>query len=110
MCLSVTTLAATAFIHGRKVRHHRLLYDDLLDFDSLISPKRLRSGDMAVLACLYNRGHQALPLLFIYMHNFYLSEFYVSVLEGESLGGFDHARTPMTHSTSTVSTYISPKE
>ena len=57
VCLSVTALAATAFVHRRKVRHHRLLYDDFLDLDSRISPKRLRSGDMAVLACLYDRGH-----------------------------------------------------
>ena len=56
VCLSVTTLAATVFVHGCKVRHHRLLYDDFLDFDSWISLKGLRSGDMAVLVCLYNRG------------------------------------------------------
>ena len=49
-------LAAAVFVRGHKVRHHRLLYDDFLDFDSRISPKRLRSGDMAVLACLYDRG------------------------------------------------------
>ena len=57
VCLSVTKLVATAFVHGCKVRHHRLLYDDFLDFDSRILPKRLHSGDMAVLACLYDRGH-----------------------------------------------------
>ena len=55
--LSVTMLAATAFVRGCKVKHHRLLYNDFLDFDSRISPKRLCSGDMAVLACLYDRGH-----------------------------------------------------
>ena len=54
VCLSVTTPAATVFVCGRKVRHHRLLYDG---FNSWVSPKRLRSGDMAVLACLYDRGH-----------------------------------------------------
>ena len=49
-------LAATVFVHGRKVRHHRLLYDDFFDFDSRILPKRLHSGDMAILACLYDCG------------------------------------------------------
>ena len=57
VCLSVTTLVVIAFVRRCKVRHHRLLYDDFLDFDSLISPKRLCSGDMAILACLYDRGH-----------------------------------------------------
>ena len=54
VCLSVTTLAATSFTFKQKIRYHRLLYGV---FNSGISPKRLRSGDMAVLACLYDRGH-----------------------------------------------------
>ena len=29
----------------------------MFSFNSQISPKRLRSGDMAILACLYDRGH-----------------------------------------------------
>ena len=57
VCLSVTTLAATSFTFKQKIRYHRILYGVFLDFNSRILPKRLRSGDMAVLACLYNRGH-----------------------------------------------------
>ena len=73
LCLSVTTLAATAFVHEHKVKYHRLLYDDFLDFDSRVSPKRLISG--CLLASypglslkgpgpgtrldVYDRGHQA---------------------------------------------------
>ena len=34
----------------------RLLYGVFLDFNSRISPKRLHSGDMAILACLYDCG------------------------------------------------------
>ena len=56
VCLSVTTLAAASFTFKQKIRYHRLLCDVFLDFNSRISPKRLRSGDMAVLACLYDRG------------------------------------------------------
>ncbi len=47
VCLSVTTLAATSFTFKQKIRYHRLVYGV---FNSPISPKRLRSGDMAVLA------------------------------------------------------------
>ena len=56
MCLSVTTLAATSFISKQKTRYHRLLYGVFLDFDSRISPKRLRSGAMANFASLDDRG------------------------------------------------------
>ena len=56
MCLSVIILAATSFTFKQKIRYHRLLYGVFLDFNSRISPKRLRSGDMAVLACLYDCG------------------------------------------------------
>ena len=34
----------------------RPFYNDFLDFNSRISPKRLRSGDMAVFACLDDGG------------------------------------------------------
>ena len=57
VCLSVTTLAATSFTFKQKIRYHGLLYGVFLDFNLQISPKRLRSGDMVILACLYNRGH-----------------------------------------------------
>ena len=53
VCLSVTTLATTSFTFKQKIRYHRLLYGD---FNSQISPKRLRSGDMAVLAYLCDCG------------------------------------------------------
>ena len=57
ICLSVTTLAATSFTFKQKIRYHRLLYGVFLTFNSRISPIRLRSGDMAVLACLYDCGY-----------------------------------------------------
>ena len=50
VCLSVTTLATTVFVHGPKVRCHRLLYGDFLDFDSWILLKRLCSKDIALFA------------------------------------------------------------
>ena len=56
MCLSVTTLAATSFISKWKTRYHSLLYGVFLDFDSRILPRRLRSGDMAVLTSLASLG------------------------------------------------------
>ena len=37
VCHSVTTLAATAIDHGPKVKHHRILYGDFLDFSSRVS-------------------------------------------------------------------------
>ena len=57
VCPSVTTLAATSFTFKQKIRYHTLLYDVCLDLNARISPKRLRSGNMAVLACPYDRGH-----------------------------------------------------
>ena len=51
VCLSVTTLAATSFTFKQKIRYYRLHYGV---FNSRISPTRLRSGDMAILACLYD--------------------------------------------------------
>ena len=56
ICLSVVTLAAASFTFKQKIRYHRLLYGVFLDFNSRISPKRLRSVDMAVLTCPYDRG------------------------------------------------------
>ena len=50
VCLSATTLAATAIGHGPKVRYHRILYDDFLDINSRISLRRLYSRDMALFA------------------------------------------------------------
>ena len=50
VCLSVTTLAATAIGHGPKVRYHRILNDDFLDFSSQISLRRLCLRDMALFA------------------------------------------------------------
>ena len=32
VCHSVTTLTATAISHGPKVRYHKIVYDDFLDF------------------------------------------------------------------------------
>ena len=55
-CLSVTTLAAASSIYKWKSRYHRLLYGVVLDFDSRISLRRLRSGDMAVFASLDDLG------------------------------------------------------
>ena len=49
VCLSVTTVAVTSFISKQKTRYHRVLYGVFLDFDSRVSPKRLRSGAMAIL-------------------------------------------------------------
>ena len=46
VCLSVTTLNVSPFVHGPKTRYHRLVYDDFLDFDSQILLKRLCSKDM----------------------------------------------------------------
>ena len=46
VCLSVTTLIVSPFVHGPKTRYHRLVYDDFLDFDSRILLKRLCSRDM----------------------------------------------------------------
>ena len=46
MCLSVTTLTVSPFVHGPKTRYHRLAYDDFLDFGSRISLKRLCSRDV----------------------------------------------------------------
>ena len=45
-----------------------------------------------------------------YTCDLFIRETITHAREGESLGGFDHVRTLMTHSTSTVSTYVSPKE
>ena len=53
VCQSVTTLAATSFTFKQKIRYHKLLYGV---FNLWILPKRLISGDMAILACLYDRG------------------------------------------------------
>ena len=39
-CVSVTTVAATVFIQGTKVRHHRLPCADTFEFDSWISLER----------------------------------------------------------------------
>jgi hypothetical protein len=52
------------------------------------------------------------PSSFFFTRYFMYAEFFVHAREGESLGGFDHVRTPMTCSESTVSTYTctSPKE
>ena len=50
VCVSVTTLAMTTFVHGPEVRYHRLFCDDFLDFDSRILLKRLCSRDMALFA------------------------------------------------------------
>ena len=47
VCLSVITLATTAFVHGPKVRYHRLLYDDFLD---KFRKKKAFSGDMVLFA------------------------------------------------------------
>ena len=49
-CHFVTTLAATVIDYGPKVRYHRVLYNDFLDFSSHISLKRLCSRDMALFA------------------------------------------------------------
>ena len=51
VCLSVTTLAATQFICKPKMTYYRVLNRLFLDFDSQISPKRLRSRDMALFTC-----------------------------------------------------------
>ena len=56
MCQSVITLAATSFISKQETRYHRLLYGFFLD-NSRISPKRNRSGEMAIFASLDDRGH-----------------------------------------------------
>ena len=50
VCLSVYYHAVTPFVYGPKVRYHRLLYNEFLDFDSRISLKRLCSRDMALFA------------------------------------------------------------
>ena len=50
VCLFVTRLTVSHFVHGPKTRYHRLLYDDVLDFDSHISLKRLCSRDTALFA------------------------------------------------------------
>ena len=50
VCLFVTTLTVTPFVYGPKVRYHRLLYDDFLDFDSRIALKKLCSRDMVLFA------------------------------------------------------------
>ena len=34
VCLSVTTLIVSPFVHGPKIRYHGLVYDDFLDFGS----------------------------------------------------------------------------
>ena len=47
VCLSVITLATTAFVHGPKVRYHRLLYDDFLD---KFCKKKAFSWDMVLFA------------------------------------------------------------
>ena len=57
ICLSVTTLAAIAFVCRHKLTHHRLLYDDFLDFDSQISLKGLCSRDMVLFAYHRELGH-----------------------------------------------------
>ena len=41
VCLSVTALGATVFSNGHKVRYHRFLYNDFLDFNSLSTKKVL---------------------------------------------------------------------
>ena len=48
VCHSVTTLVATVIDHGPKVRYHKILYDDFLDFNSRISLRRLCSRDMVL--------------------------------------------------------------
>ena len=56
VCVSVCSmLTVPPFIYGPKIRYHRLLYDDFLDFDSRISLKRLCSRDMAFMICLPQR-------------------------------------------------------
>ena len=50
VCLFVTELTVSPFVHGPKTRYHRLLYDDFLDFDSQISLKRFCSRDMVLFA------------------------------------------------------------
>ena len=48
VCLFVTTLTVSPFVHRPKIRYHRLLYDDFLDFDSRISLKMFCSIYMAL--------------------------------------------------------------
>ena len=52
VCLSYHTSCYIIHFQAEK-GHHRLLYGV---FNSRISPKRLCSGDMALLACLYDHG------------------------------------------------------
>jgi hypothetical protein len=48
------------------------------------------------------------PSSLLRARDFMYAEFLVHAREGESLGGFDHVRTLMTCSESTVSMYTSP--
>ena len=41
VCLFVTMLTVTLFVHSSKIRYHRLHHDEFLDFDSQISLTRL---------------------------------------------------------------------
>ena len=50
VCLFVTKLTVSPFVHGPKTSYHRLLYDDFLDFDSRILLKRLCLRDMGLFA------------------------------------------------------------
>ena len=54
VCLFVTTLTVSSFIHGPKIRYHRLLYDEFFDFDSRILLNRLcsRGTCMGILSSL----------------------------------------------------------
>ena len=41
VCLSVTTLAATAFVHSPKLRHHRVIHQDFLDLTHMDFAKKV---------------------------------------------------------------------
>ena len=56
VCMSVCYYTSCYTISKQKTRYHRLLYGIFLDFDSWITPKRLRSGAMPVFASLDDCG------------------------------------------------------
>ena len=56
VCVSVTTLAATSLIFKSNLSYHRLRYDNFLDLDSPLFPKRLCSGDLALFAYHHDAG------------------------------------------------------